>query len=182
MYPPLSQAEPSCDELGNYVPLKFHVAFLAHDKGASLKPDPEINVCKSLAAEILRDGFSTSGEPLLLKQCDWEDVKATCISSTSGEPLLQVANLAYDMCGPLPSHSMGYIKGQSCGLTLLALLHVVFQDGFLDLATYLPAFYHSVLVVFGHAMAPMSVPDQVVLNFTLSAKGSIGSSRQSSPG
>ena len=74
---------------------------------------------------------------------------------------------------PLPAHSMGYIKGQSRGLTLLALLHVVFQDGFLDLATYLPAFYHSVLVVFGHVMAPMSVPDQVVLNFTLSVKGSI---------
>ena len=74
---------------------------------------------------------------------------------------------------PLPAHSMGYIKGQSRGLTLLALLHVVFQDGFLDLATYLPAFYHSVLVVFGHGMAPMSVPDQVVLNFTLSVKGSI---------
>ena len=75
LYPPLSQAEPSYDELGNYVPLKFHVAFLAYDKGASLKPDPEINVCKSLAAEILRDGFSTSGEPLLLKQCDGEDIK-----------------------------------------------------------------------------------------------------------
>ena len=52
---------PSYDELGNYMPLKFHVALLAYDKGASLKPDPEINVCKSLAAEILRDGFSTSG-------------------------------------------------------------------------------------------------------------------------
>ena len=167
MYPPLSQAEPSYEELGNYVPLKFHVAFLAYVKGASLKPDPEINVCKSLAAEILRDGFSTSGEPLLLKQCDGEDVKATCISSTSGEPLL------LEHCNPLPAHSMGYIKGQSRGLTLLALLHVVFQDGFLDLATYLPAFYHSVLVVFGQVMAPMSVPDQVVLNFTLSVKGSI---------
>ena len=68
---------------------------------------------------------------------------------------------------------MGYIKGQSRGLTLLALLHVVFQDGFLDLATYLPGFYHNVLVVFGHVMAPMSVPDQVVLNFTLSVNGSI---------
>ena len=67
---------PSYGELGNYVPLKFHVAFLAYDKGASLKPDPELNVCKSLAAEILRDGFSTSGEPLLLKQCDGEDIKS----------------------------------------------------------------------------------------------------------
>ena len=87
-----------------------------------------------------------------------------------GNPLLHVANLAYGMCGPLPAHSMGYIKGQSRGLTLLALLHVVFQDGFLDLATYLPAFYHSVLVVFGQVMAPMSVPDQVVLNFALNVK------------
>ena len=76
LYPPLSEAEPSYDELGNYVPLKFHVAFLAYVKGASLKPDPEINVCKSLAAEILRDGFSTSGDPLLLKQCDGEDIKS----------------------------------------------------------------------------------------------------------
>ena len=85
LHPPLSKAEPSDDELGNYVPLKFQVVFLAYDKGASLKPDPEINVCKSLAAEILRDGFSTSGEPLLLKQCGGEEIKSFWGALLGGE-------------------------------------------------------------------------------------------------
>ena len=155
------QMVPSFDEVGNLAPQKFHVACFAYDMWASLRPDPEVNVCKRIAAEILRDGFSTSGEPLLLKLCDVEEVKAAWGLEYS------VANWPWAALTvgkePLPAHSIGYIKGQSRCLTLLALLYLGYQDGFLDLATFLPKFYHSVLTVYGHVLAAMPVPGQVVL-------------------
>ena len=47
---------PSYDELGNYVPLKFHVAFLASDKG-----HPSSQILKSTSARALLRRFSGMG-------------------------------------------------------------------------------------------------------------------------
>ena len=67
-----------------------------------------------LAAELLADGFVTSGDPLLVSQPELS-AKFTFAWNGSEMPMLQ-------------AQSVGYAKGQARALTLLTILSILIQD------------------------------------------------------
>ena len=52
--------------MSKVAPRKVHPAVLARCPGCSVKGPPENNTMRSLADEILKDGFVTSSEPMMV--------------------------------------------------------------------------------------------------------------------
>ncbi|CAK0869799.1 unnamed protein product, partial [Prorocentrum cordatum] len=122
-----------------------------------MKPAPGKDVTRQLWENYLKDGFVTSGEPLLVSQPEELQVRP--------EPPL-----------PAPTahapHSLGYIKGQARSLALLALLHYCYSKN-IDLKEVHPLLWQSVCRIYALKVTYSTKADEALANMKLSARGSI---------
>ncbi|CAK0897612.1 unnamed protein product [Prorocentrum cordatum] len=122
-----------------------------------MKPAPGKDVTRQLWENYLKDGFVTSGEPLLVSQPEELQVRP--------EPPL-----------PAPTahapHSLGYIKGQARSLALLALLHYCYSKN-IDLKEVHPLLWQSVCRIYVLKVTYSTKADEALANMKLSARGSI---------
>ena len=114
----LENPMPSAEEgqLGEQAPCKAHISMLGYSAMCTLKPMPSAHSARLLVQHLLMDGFVTSSQPLQIKHITPENLLTP--------PWVAVAN-------GLPIHpfSLGYVKGMLRGSTILALLHMFWQDG-----------------------------------------------------
>lgn len=138
--------------------LRVPVAALAFAENASVKPAPSAHLAIQLAEHILLEGFQTSGEPLLCKHLDGEvAVEAPWCQEAAGMPL--------------PVFSLGYVKGAARGMTMLALLALLYHD---DMSMVNEVLLRSLVsgVCVQHAKES-SLQEEVLTNFRISIRGSL---------
>ncbi|CAK9020813.1 Uncharacterized protein SCF082_LOCUS15069 [Durusdinium trenchii] len=153
---PLHAVSPN--NLGEMAPLRVHVASLGFGSRCSFKPDPSGHASLLLLEHILQDGFLTGGQPLLVRHiADKEPLFAPWAKLSSGMPLTPF--------------SLGYVKGALRATTLLAFLHLVWEDE--SLLGLFPQIRSTVTAIFCHHVVHASVQDEVFQNFKLSLMGSI---------
>jgi hypothetical protein len=126
-------------------------------EACSVKPPPGRDVFRQLCEHIMKDGFVTSGEPLLVSQP--EDLQVPV------EPP-QEAPMGH---GP---HSLGYIKGQARSTTLLTVLHYCYSKN-VDLKKIHPVLYESCLKIYILKVQYSTKADEALANMKLSARGSV---------
>lgn len=94
------------------------VAALAFEKACSMKPDADHALSRELAERILKEGFLSNAEPLLVS------VNAECMR------LSDVAKLTppWQHLGMMKPFSLGFVKGKARAHTLLAVLSICFDN------------------------------------------------------
>ncbi|CAK9094168.1 unnamed protein product [Durusdinium trenchii] len=92
-------------------------AFSFHSE-CSVKPDSDQTLALSLARLILKQGFCSSEEPLLCTH------KGDLISSST----LCLLPPPWEVLGPLPPFSVGYVKGKARMHTLLTILAICMDN------------------------------------------------------
>ena len=154
---------PSAEEgqLGEQAPCKAHISMLGYSAMCTLKPMPSAHSARLLVQHLLMDGFVTSSQPLQIKHITPENLLTP--------PWVAVAN-------GLPIHpfSLGYVKGMLRGSTILALLHMFWQDGQgLQLLEMFDKLKASCQAIYVHHIKHVSLQDEVFYNFRVSLRGAI---------
>ena len=92
------------------------LAALSFERAGSMKLDPDHALTQELAERILKEGFLTNAEPLLV------GVNAECVQ------LSDMAKLTppWQHLGLLKPFSLGFVKGKARAHTLLAVLSICF--------------------------------------------------------
>lgn len=157
---------PACDPevIGQQPPRCFHIAAFGFDSECTSKSAPFEDVCTDIMEEILKDGFVTSGDPLIVQQP---------VEYMNGELKLDVLWKPDEQgVSVLHTQSLGYIKGMARVSTILALLYTCWDKNY-DIEARHPKMYTSVLRVWA-LHAPASSKREIALaNMKLSARGSI---------
>ena len=100
---------------------------------------------------------------------------------TSSEPILvvqsvQVSDPAWKTFGldpdPMPSFSLGYVKGMARVTSLFAMLHYCWAEGF-DIKACHPVLYASLLRIWAHHVEHANKIDEALHTMKMSSKGSI---------
>ena len=106
------------NDLAQSPPAAFHVASLAFSDLSSIKPPPGKELAVQLIDFFLKEGFVTSGEPLLISMPE------SLVEENRG------VTSPWDSEGKvtLAPFSVGYVKGRARATSLLALLHVMYSD------------------------------------------------------
>jgi hypothetical protein len=148
---------------GKTLPLVVHLAFLGYSRSCSIKPEPGKNVSQLLTDEMTRDGFITSGDPLLVLQ-----------PSGLKEAMPSGAAWPDGFGGPLglTPASVGYLKGMARSTNLLTILYLVMKKG-ISLRDVHPRFYQSCLRVYCYHQPVSSRRNEALQNMSASCRGSI---------
>ncbi len=154
------------DEVGAHAPIILHPALFSFLKVASARPEPANVTCQLLADEMLSDKFATQAEPLLLKLLPTRELAGV-------QPLW--TSLCEGKEGKILSYqSVGFRKGQARVLTMLALCHLFYVDGGIDVIRQeFSGFFQSLSDIHAHVLEPTALQNEVILNFMLSSRGSI---------
>ena len=154
------------DEVGKHAPIILHPALFSFLKVASARPEPANVTCQLLADEMLSDKFATQAEPLLLKLLPTRELAGV-------QPLW--TSLCEGKEGKILSYqSVGFRKGQARVLTMLALCHLFYVDGGIDVIRHeFSGFFQSLSDIHAHVLEPTALQNEVILNFMLSSRGSI---------
>ena len=154
------------DEVGAHAPIILHPALFSFLKVASARPEPANVTCQLLADEMLSDKFATQAEPLLLKLLPTRELAGF-------QPLW--TSLCEGKEGNILSYqSVGFRKGQARVLTMLALCHLFYVDGGIDVIRHeFSGFFQSLSDIHAHVLEPTALQNEVILNFMLSSRGSI---------
>ena len=151
-------------QLSGHPPLCCHVAALAFDSEATLKPRPGMDLCQRLLDQFLAEGFVTETEPLLAQTRS----QAPFSPLTHGLWMDQVGHQSK----PLLPFSLTYIKGTARASSLHAMLHVFMKYG-LDVKQELPTLHHSLLRIKVHCVIQGSRVEEAMTNMKLSCRGSL---------
>jgi hypothetical protein len=151
--------EPTAEkEWSHTLPTCLHLNSFGFEKGCSLKPFPGTETWLILTDQYLADGFQTNSEPLLV-------VQSVQVSSSSWK-------IWWSDPDPMPSFSLGYVKGMARMSSLFALLHYCWVEG-LDVKQNHPVLYESLLRIWAHHVEHQNKLDEAIHTMKLSAKGSI---------
>ena len=145
----------------------FHIAALGYCESCTTKPPPFEDVADELVDEIFKDGFVTSGDPLLVQQPPELKPTAENPNGIGFEKLWDG-----DQNGTLPPHSLGYVKGMARSCTILTILHLAHSHSH-DLGNLHPKLYTSCLRVWAVHSPESSKRCIALKNAKLSARGSI---------
>ena len=159
----LENPMPSAEEgqLGEQAPCKAHISMLGYSAMCTLKPMPSAHSARLLVQHLLMDGFVTGSQPLQIKHITPENLLTP--------PWVAAAN-------GLPIHpfSLGYVKGMLRGSTILALLHMFWQDGQgLQLLEVFDKLKASCQAIYVHHIKHVSLQEEVFYNFRVSLRGAI---------
>jgi hypothetical protein len=153
----------------------LHISSFNFESKASIKTVPGKSLAIQLLDEYLANGFTTSGDNLLVTQLvDLASLPAAwCTSVTvevDGQP---VTNVQPE--GQLGSQSIGYSKGQARMLTLLATVSILLQDGVTKETFEMvhPRLYASILQINVQCIKYNSKREEIFSNFRLSHQGAI---------
>ena len=149
------------NDIGTTAPTALHLTALGFDTDASHKPPPGMSLFSMLMEQILRDGFITSSEPLLVLQ------------SRPAEtiPLLPAyGHYGGDM--KLKTFSVSYMKGCARVSTLMAILHALWKNG-VDLETEHNVLFKSLQTIYVHHTQQSNVVDEALQNMKFSSRGSL---------
>ena len=151
-------------ERAESLPSKVHIGTLGFMMACSLKPPPSSHAAHTLCQHLLTEGFLSSDKPLLVKHLHDSEILAGLSAPWSKEA-----------CGqPLAAFSLGYVKGMLRASTVLALLHLFWEDGNgSSLLAAFPTFKESCEVVYVHHVSLPSVESEVFNNFLISIRDSI---------
>ena len=150
---------PKFPDVGSSTQFFLHVGALGFLAMHSTKPEPLESVCLELNAEILKDGFVTDGDPLILAG-SIEHVKLSVPWPPESGGL------------PLAAFSASYIKGMARCCTLLALLHLCKVDG-VEIKDVHPKLWSSCCLIAATHRPHADRRSEALENFKLSCRGSI---------
>ena len=154
------------NDLAQSPPAAFHVASLAFSDLSSIKPPPGKELAVQLIDFFLKEGFVTSGEPLLISMPE------SLVEENRG------VTSPWDSEGKvtLAPFSVGYVKGRARATSLLALLHVMYSDATFskeDLENHCPKLIDTVTSIWAHHLRQNTKEDEVLTNLRLSLRGSL---------
>ena len=124
----------------------------------SVKPAPDLSTSLRLADEILRDGFVTSGEPILVTQ------PASLRNGSIRCPWTHV--------GDMIPQCLGYLKGQARMTTVLAIVSMC-MDKEIDLMESCPKLVQTLQRVHVQSIVHATPSEAMFFNFKMSVRGSI---------
>ena len=150
-------------DLASTQPLTVHVACLGFLAEQSPKPAAGHEATKVMMDMILKGGFQTGSEPLLVLRSHQPDMckdlpipwSCECPSTT-----------------PLPMFGLSYLKGLRRATSLMMILHYCKVKG-VDIAKHLPEFFESVVKIRVHHVAQASLAEETFSCMKISAKGSM---------
>jgi hypothetical protein len=140
------------------LPTCLHLVSFGFEKGCSLKPFPGTEIWMLLTDQYLADGFCSNSEPLLV-------VQSVQVSHPSWK-------VFWNDTDPMPSFSLGYVKGMARMSSLFALLHFCWVEG-LKVKECHPVLYESVLRIWAHHVEHVNKVDEALHTMKMSSKGSI---------
>ena len=152
-------------------PLCFHLIAFGFSKECTTKPAPFHETAIELMEEIVKDGFVTASDPLIvhqpveLLQPRYDDdlrLLSEEIRWTPSAPTEPVLN----------TMSLGYVKGMARVCTVLSLIHHSWKRGY-DLEARHPKLFTSLLRVWAIHTACSSKRELALTNMKLSTRGSI---------
>ncbi len=153
----------SKNDLSKHLPVVVPLAAFGWGADRSVRGAPERGVAKKLAAELVKDGFVSSGEPVLIHL----DKTSEVVTSSGVKP---------PWVGTLRPLSVGYLKGQARALTLLCAVAYYLdnwedseiKDGQQDF------FIKAACSIYCHHVdTGPSQLDKLFYNFSLASRGSI---------
>ena len=150
------------DMLAQTPPTAFHISAFAFDDRSSMKPGPGKELALALAEHYLKDGFTTSGEPILAQHQVAEPMKqlpAPWEKPSTGE-ILQ-------------PFSVAFIKGRARITSLMGLLYRMFDGGAKKISEQNRVLWESVCVIWVQHLSQHTKEDEVLTNLKLSLRGSL---------
>ena len=143
-------------------PSAFHISAFAFDDRSSMKPGPGKDLALTLAEHFLKDGFLTSGEPILAQQ------KAIDPLHQVQKPWNQPA-----VGEGLHPFSVAFIKGRARITSLMALLYTMFDGGVTKIADHNRVLWESCPVIWAQHLIQHTKEEEVLTNLKLSLRGSL---------
>jgi hypothetical protein len=156
----------SMDSVTSVPPLLVHPAALGWTSECSTKLAPDTMVCVKLAAEMLKDGFMTSMDPLLCMQ-----PRGLATGTDAGSVHPGWANQMRPET-PLALLSLGHIKGAARSATFHMLTLLCVQDE-VDIKSSFPKLWETGRAVNVHVMQVASITEHALMNAKLSVRGAI---------
>ncbi|CAK9068414.1 unnamed protein product [Durusdinium trenchii] len=147
-------------------PLALHIAAFGWEDGCGVKPPPGRDLALQLMDWFCKDGFVTSGEPILIAQ------PLGLQTSVLEAPWQGSDDTSADQC--LKPFTVGYIKGRARMTSILALLGLIYshEESF-DFRSQWPQLYDSLSVIWVHHLRQSTKEDEVLCNMKLSMRGSL---------
>ena len=154
--PPVAESD-----IGTTTPTPLQMTALGFDADSSHKPSPGMALFSVLMEQILRDGFITSSEPLLVLQS----------RPAENIPLLPTYGNSGDAV-KLPTFSVSYLKGYARVCSLMAILHALWKNG-VDVETEHNVLFTSLQIIYVHHMKQATSVDEALKNMKCSSRGSV---------
>ena len=158
------------DEVGSTPPLCLHPSGIGFSLDASLKPFPTYDVFNDLTSQILKDGFVTATDPLIVSEVmpspfinDTDIIGVTEMVPVFGE----IGN-----ANTMKPFTLAWVKGMARGCCLLTILHLLrkFQ---ICLEQQFPALHRTAGKIYVYNRPFGNKVDEALENMKLSLRGSI---------
>ena len=150
-------------DLASTQPLTVHVACLGFLAEQSPKPAGGHEATKVMMEMIVKGGFQTGGEPLLVLRSHQPDMCKDLPIPWSSECPFGT---------PLPMFGLSYLKGLRRVTSLMMILHYCKVNG-VDIKKNLPELFESVVKIRVHHVAQSSLAEETFSCMKISAKGSM---------
>lgn len=151
------------DLLAQTPPSAFHICAFAFDDRCSMKPAPGWEQSLTLAELFLKEGFITSGDPILA-QHKVADPQSMAFKAPWEKPVGAECLMPF---------SVPFIKGRARVTSLMALLYVLFDGGVNDIQGKHKVLWESVCVLWTQHLVHHTKEEEVLSNLKLSLRGSL---------